>query len=367
MATAPIRVLAVDDRADNLLAIEVALRSPDYEIVTANSGQAALRYLLNNDCALILMDVQMPEMDGFETARLIRQSPRSHETPIIFLTAVSRGKNFAARGYADGAVDYLLKPFDPEVLRAKVGVFANLYRSKVRILRQAELLREHEANERRRTLADLELKSLRREQALRQRYRDLVNGISHAIIWAANPVSLVASFVSPSADEIVQTAPAEWTRPSFWEERLHPEERESVIGRLREVGLGRGNVVIEHRFARRDGTYAWLQTSARLVETPEGVRELHGLSIDLTAQKHAEEALRLVAGATSELAASLEQDEALRRFFPLLVPRLADWCVAELVQDTPQGPQLTSFGHARPERAEVIERLCQFHPSIPLG
>jgi PAS domain S-box-containing protein len=367
MATAPIRVLAVDDRADNLMAIEVALRSPEYEIVKAGSGEEALRFLLHNDCALILMDVQMPEMDGFETARLIRQSPRASETPIIFLTAVSKGKNFAARGYADGAVDYLLKPFDPDVLRAKVGVFATLYRSKLRILRQAELLREHEANERRRTLAELELRSLRREQALQQRYRDLVNGISHAIIWAADPLSLVASFVSPSAEEIVQSAPEEWGRPNFWSERLHPEEGDRVMRLLRQVGLRGGHTVFEHRFARRDGTYAWLQTSARLVETPDGLRELHGLSIDLTAQKHAEEALRLVAAASSELAASLEQDEALRRFFPLLVPRLADWCVAELVQDTSQGLQLRSFGHASPDRAELVARLCQFHPTIPLG
>jgi PAS domain S-box-containing protein len=367
MATAPIRVLAVDDRADNLMAIEVALRSPEYEIVKAGSGEEALRFLLHNDCALILMDVQMPGMDGFETARLIRQSPRASETPIIFLTAVSKGKNFAARGYADGAVDYLLKPFDPDVLRAKVGVFATLYRSKLRILRQAELLREHEASERRRTLAELELRALRREQALQQRYRDLVNGISHAIIWAADPLSLVASFVSPSAEEIVQSAPEEWGRPNFWNERLHPEESDRVMRLLRQVGLRGGHTVFEHRFARRDGTYAWLQTSARLVETPDGLRELHGLSIDLTAQKHAEEALRLVASASSELAASLEQDEALRRFFPLLVPKLADWCVAELVEDTSQGVQLRSFGHAAPDRAELVARLCQFHPTIPLG
>ena len=108
------------------------LRNPEYEIVKARSGADALRFLLHDDCALILMDVQMPHLDGVETARLIRANERTRAIPIVFVTAMSDQERYVARGYDAGAIDYLLKPVDPEMLRAKVGAFVELHRAKQR-------------------------------------------------------------------------------------------------------------------------------------------------------------------------------------------------------------------------------------------
>jgi CheY-like chemotaxis protein len=123
----------VDDRADNLMALEAILASLDQELVTATSGEEALKRLLVDDFAVILLDVQMPGMDGFETAHRIKQRGRTKDTPIIFLTAIDREPHHAFRGYAVGAVDYIAKPFDPWLLRAKVSVFVELFEKNERL------------------------------------------------------------------------------------------------------------------------------------------------------------------------------------------------------------------------------------------
>src|SRR6185295_13656748 len=123
-------VLLVDDRSENLITLEAVLSSPDIETHKANSADTALRFLLDNEVAVILLDVEMPKIDGFETARLIRQRPRSRNTPIIFITAVDGGQDRIREGYKLGAVDYLVKPFQPDILRWKVSVFIELYRSR---------------------------------------------------------------------------------------------------------------------------------------------------------------------------------------------------------------------------------------------
>ncbi len=128
MTTAdPIRILLVDDVHDKLLSIRAILEDLGCEIVAATSGEEALRKLLHDDYAVILLDVHMPGLDGFETAELVRQRRRSEHTPIIFLTAFP-DDTFAVRGYKLGAVDYILTPVIPEVLRSKVAVFVDLYR-----------------------------------------------------------------------------------------------------------------------------------------------------------------------------------------------------------------------------------------------
>jgi PAS domain S-box-containing protein len=134
-------VLLVDDRPENLLALGAVLEPLDVRQVTAGSGEEALRALLAEDFAVVLLDVQMPGMDGFETAQYIRGRERSARTPIIFLTAVSTDVSQVLRGYEAGAVDYVLKPFDPLVLRSKVAVFAELDRHRRARERADELLR----------------------------------------------------------------------------------------------------------------------------------------------------------------------------------------------------------------------------------
>jgi two-component system sensor histidine kinase/response regulator len=130
-----VKLLLVDDHPENLLALEAILEAPGQELVLARSGSEALRQLLLHDFAAIILDVMMPEMDGFETAALIRQRERSRYTPIIFLTALGRSDEALFRGYDVGAVDYLVKPVVPSILKSKVGVF-------VQLKKQSEMLEQ---------------------------------------------------------------------------------------------------------------------------------------------------------------------------------------------------------------------------------
>ena len=131
-------ILIVDDRVQNLQALEAVLEPLGCRIVTAGSGKDALKLLLEEQFAVILLDVQMPEMDGYDTAAHIKSRPRTQDIPIIFLTAIDREAHQAYRGYAAGAVDFLAKPFDPWVLRAKVEVFVGLQQERERLLRRTE-------------------------------------------------------------------------------------------------------------------------------------------------------------------------------------------------------------------------------------
>ncbi|MET0621943.1 MAG: response regulator [Pyrinomonadaceae bacterium] len=135
-----INILMVDDHPQNLMALEAVLGDMGQNLVRANSGREALKHLLDQEFALILLDVQMPGLDGYETAALAREREQSRHTPIIFLTAINQSDAQVFKGYSSGAVDYMFKPFVPEVLRAKVSVFVDLYRSTQEVRRQAELL-----------------------------------------------------------------------------------------------------------------------------------------------------------------------------------------------------------------------------------
>jgi signal transduction histidine kinase len=130
-------VLVVDDRPENLLALEGILRPCGARIVKARSGEEALLHLLRETFAVILLDVQMPRLDGLQTAELIKQREQTRHVPIIFITALSREAAYVFKGYAHGAVDYLLKPIDPEIVRAKVRVFCDLWVRGEKIRRQA--------------------------------------------------------------------------------------------------------------------------------------------------------------------------------------------------------------------------------------
>src|SRR5213080_2156645 len=163
-------ILLVDDRPENLLALESILEPLGQNLVSAHSGEDALRQLLRHDVAVILLDVQMPGLDGFETARLIKQREKTRHVPIIFVTAISKDEEQVFRGYSAGAVDYVFKPFSPDVLRSKVAVFIELHEKTEQLQRQAELLKE--------------LEELRRESE--ERYRFLAEAQPDQI-WTAMP------------------------------------------------------------------------------------------------------------------------------------------------------------------------------------
>jgi two-component system, sensor histidine kinase and response regulator len=135
-----VNVLLVDDRPENLLAMEAILAGLGQKLICTKSGREALRFLLREEAAVILLDVQMPDMDGFEIAEVIRVRERSQHTPIIFITAINKSEHSVFQGYSLGAVDYITKPFEPEILRSKVKFFIDLYKQKLEIQRQAEML-----------------------------------------------------------------------------------------------------------------------------------------------------------------------------------------------------------------------------------
>lgn len=178
-----VSLLLVDDRLENLTALAAILEHPDYHLVTASSGSEALKWVLKEDFAAILLDVQMPGLDGFETAALIHRRKRSRHVPIIFITAISKEDSYVFRGYARGAVDYIFKPLDPDVLRAKVAVFAELQRKNHQIQRQAEQILRNEQKERERQFLEYRERS-------EQRYRNLADSIPQ-LVWVTDETGAV--------------------------------------------------------------------------------------------------------------------------------------------------------------------------------
>jgi PAS domain S-box-containing protein len=168
-------ILLVDDKPENLLALEAILEPLGQNLVRASSGQDALRCLLERDFAVILLDVQMPVMNGFETAEMIKSRERTKFTPIIFLTAISKEEEYVFRGYSVGAVDYMFKPFQPEILRSKVQVFVDLYLQQKRIAQQEQRMREMERQE-------LELQHMNELLQSEARFREIVASAMDAII-----------------------------------------------------------------------------------------------------------------------------------------------------------------------------------------
>src|SRR5712691_4964251 len=136
-----VNILLVDDRRENLIALEAILQTLDQNLVQVSSGAEALKYLLKHDAAVILLDVEMPDMDGFQTATLIREREKTRHTPIIFLTAISKSDIHVSHGYSLGGVDYIFKPFAPDVLKSKVSAFVQMYKQRREAVRQSELLK----------------------------------------------------------------------------------------------------------------------------------------------------------------------------------------------------------------------------------
>ncbi len=171
----PVNILLVDDRPENLLALEAILEPLGQTLVRAQSGADALRALLDRDFAVILLDVQMPGINGFETAETIKSRERTKFIPIIFLTAISKDDEYVFRGYSVGAVDYMFKPFQPEILRSKVQVFVDLYQQQQRIAEQEQQLRDAERQ-------DLELRHMRELLHSEARFREIVSSAMDAIM-----------------------------------------------------------------------------------------------------------------------------------------------------------------------------------------
>ena len=212
--TQQVDILLVDDHEENLLALEAILVDPSYNLVRAGSGRAALKEVLKRDFALILLDVAMPDLDGYETAELIRTRERSRETPIIFLTANYRSESHVFRGYSVGAVDYLFKPFSPEILQSKVAVFVELYQKRDTLKRQRlALLRAQEELEERVRARTQELAEANQSLVEEVEERRRIEAERQALLESEQSARAQAEAVNRLKDEFLATLSHELRTP----------------------------------------------------------------------------------------------------------------------------------------------------------
>jgi PAS domain S-box-containing protein len=281
------RVLLVDDDERNLLAVQSILEDLG-EVVTARSGEEALRHLLKGEFAVILLDVYMPGMDGYETAQIIRSRDQTKGIPIVFLSAVNKEAEHLLRGYAMGAVDYVFKPVDPIVLRSKVAVFVDLFAKSKEIERKA---RQEQA------LLDANLRAnaerLRAEQELRraeQRQAAIIQSLP--VLLYLMPVGSEGGaphYISGDFEAMTGLKFEEVVNePRIWIERLHPEDREKVVEAVK-AGLVSGRVATEYRWQGADGRYRHFLDQAVLMRDGSGKPvEFAGSITDITDQRSLE-------------------------------------------------------------------------------
>ena len=284
-------VLVVDDKPKNLLAVANMLDGLSERVVQATSATEALRYLLHHDVALVLLDVAMPDMDGYELAALIRRRERSRHTPIIFITAYDRDEAEVTRGYALGAVDYVFKPVNPTALRAKVSVFVDLFKKREAVRQQADL-------ERRLYWENLRARAdkLQSERALRQ-----IEGIQSVIIRSL-PIALYtadlrgrfsgARFVSEPIASSVGFKRADFINDEdLWVARIHPADLPRVLAQV--AAIAETDLLsTEYRWRCADNSEKVFLDQAVLVRDDAGApKEILGTCLDVTDRRQLEQQL----------------------------------------------------------------------------
>ncbi len=289
-AKSDVAILVVDDDPRNLFAVRETLEELGAHLVLAKSGEEALKHLLRQDFALILLDVHMPGMDGYDTAELIRKREKSRNIPIIFLTAINKDEVHIFRGYATGAVDYMFKPVDPHILRCKVAVFVELYRKTEEVRREGEakqrLLDENERVRREKRHAEQALRRSEERQAL------IVRQLPIVLYTADMTPGLPFRYVSDNVESVLGHPARRFTEDAdFWEACLHPDDRPRVLRQLatiRDVGLS----TVEYRWCCADGSERHLLDQAVVVRDEAGrPRELFGTILDVTETRRAQQQL----------------------------------------------------------------------------
>ncbi|MDP2315640.1 MAG: response regulator [Pseudomonadota bacterium] len=314
------KVLVVDDDERTRDGLARLLEDTNRQVLTAASGTEALRLCLQNEFAVILLDVRMPGISGHETAATIHARPRSAGTPIIFLTGETPDLA-RLRSYAVGAVDFLTKPIEPYVIQAKVRVFVDLWQKRQQIEQTERVLREWESSRARqqadeaaaeaRRQSDGELRAVLERQALIFRAVPvaLFTRAQHdagEITWASDSVSNVLGYPSAAFLEDGE----------LWRSRLHPEDRAAALRALQEADQHEATSCT-YRWRVADGTWRWILEHVTRAQEP-GAHHLHGTWVDIHEQKRMEAALRQanealdrrVAERTAELAAALEELES---------------------------------------------------------
>lgn len=243
----PVDILIVDDRLDGLVALEAVLNMPNINLVRAQSGREALALIHQYDFAVILLDVQMPDMDGFETAHNIRELEQYKLIPIIFVTAINKDDRHIYRGYEVGAVDYIFKPFEPQILRSKVGIFVELFLKSRQLQEQNILIRESERQTRYLQLAQLEMETLKR-------YRSLADAVPN-MIWKSKVDGTLDYFNKVWTDYTGLSA--DQSIGSGWQEAINPRDLRGFLKAWMD-SMNSGNPFqIECRIRRADGEMRW--------------------------------------------------------------------------------------------------------------
>lgn len=273
-----VKILLVDDRDDKILALEAVLLPLGQTLVKARSGKEALRLLLKEEFAVILMDVSMPGMDGFETAELIRRRPSTELTPIIFITSIGNSPNQMYQGYSLGAVDYILAPIVPEVLRAKVSVFVDLSKKAEQIRQQNERLRSVEEAEHQRRLA--EAVDRLETETKRNRFFTLALDMLGIADFDGRLIQ-----TNPSWENVLGYSNGELKAISGLE-LAHPDERDVLAQKMEELKNGSNVAYYEGRFLHKDGSYRWLGWTAAPFPAE---RLFYIFARDITARKRSED------------------------------------------------------------------------------
>jgi PAS domain S-box-containing protein len=305
-------ILLVDDRAENLLALEAILEPLGQRLVRAQSGEDALRCLLEREFAVILLDVQMPGMNGFDTARMIKARERTKHVPIIFLTAISKDEDYVFKGYSVGAVDYMSKPFQPEILRSKVQVFVDLYAQRRRIAEQEQRIRDIERQ-------DLELRHMRELLQSEARFREIVGSAMDAIVVFDADGNI--SLVNGAAERMFGTTTADAIGSSitrFFPDGLGSDMMSTLCSAADQQRGDAGNsaiAVLPHAFTARraNGVTFPIEASVSCLDTQTG-RTYTLIVRDISERVRHEEALRDQAESLADSARELKTlNEELHR------------------------------------------------------
>jgi PAS domain S-box-containing protein len=291
-ASEKVNILMVDDQPAKLLSYEVMLGSLGENLIKANSAKEALEALLNNEIAVVLMDVSMPELDGFQLASMIRQHPRFQKTAIIFVSAVHLTDLDQLKGYEHGAVDYISVPVVPELLRAKVRVFAELYRKTRQLekfnreLEQRVLERTEELARKAELLLQLNVELVSKNQEL-----DAIVHTAPDIIFSRQPDGS-RDYIS---DRFYEYAGApEGSASGFgWLDYVHEEDKHQAMNHWLKCVESGANYEAEYRMRSKDGDYRWFRARAVPIRDDEGkILKWYGTCSDIHDSKLLEQSIR---------------------------------------------------------------------------
>lgn len=283
-------ILVVDDDGANRATLRAVLEDIGEPVVCASSGTEALRCLLNQEFALILLDVLMPDLDGYETATLIRTRQKNRSIPIIFLSAGAGDPAQLFRGYSAGAVDYVIKPVAPEILRSKVSVFIELHKKILEVRRQAEL-------ERRLLAENLAV----REEQLKTAVALERSEIQQSLVIQSLPMALYVArpeggyrsrqFVGGNIDRLCGFTAGHFARRrKIWFSRIHESDAGQVLAALHSAETI-GSFSAEYRWRCCDNTYRWFSDWGRIVRSKDGIAEMHGIWLDISQRRLLEQQL----------------------------------------------------------------------------